>query len=277
MTVDLSPEAVTFTAAGTPAGRYVLDDAFKPYINPLRTPDGHLVSDCMPVDHRHHKGMMYALRCADLNFWEELPGTDQAGVQHSLSVEALTTGCGKGIRQQLRWAHSSGERPTYDETREIVCRHEPEQRAFIWTWSSRRTALRSHRVIKSEWSLEVADGRRINYHGLGIRMPRSWAFPGDGMNGVECAGTPKPWREACGTTGPQAGFWGKIDGHWNPPVAFVGARQDHGFAWFVLNEGFSYISAGPSNLEEFDVEKGQIFSETYRVIVQDRWAVTPAA
>jgi len=116
----------------------------------------------------------------------------------------------------------------------------------------------------------VADGRRINYHGLGIRLPRAWAFPGDGMNGVECSGIPKSWREACGTTDPQVGFWGKIDGHWTPPIASVGLCQEHGFGCFVLGEGFSYLSAGPSNLEEIDVEEGQTFSETYRIIVQDR-------
>lgn len=270
MTVEQNSKAVTFATAGMPAGRYVLDDAFKPYLHPLQTPDGHVVTDCMPMDHRHHKGLMYALRCADLNFWEELPETEQAGIQRSLSVEPLRTDRGNGIRQQLRWEHSSGERPTYDETREIVCRHEPGQRAFVWTWSSRRTALRTHRLIKSEWSFEVPDGRKINYHGLGIRLPRSWAFPGDGWNGVECNGTPKPWREACGTTDRQVGLWGKTDGHWIPPVAAVSICQDHGFGSFILMEGFSYLSVGPSNLEELDIQEGQTFSECYQIIVQDR-------
>jgi len=38
----------------------------------------------------------------------------------------------------------------------------------------------------------------------------------------------------------------------------------------VLGEGFSHLSARPSNLEEIDAEEGQIFSETYRILVQDR-------
>ena len=43
-------------------GLYVLDDPFKPYIHPLKTPAGHTVSLAMPHDHPHHKGSMYALR-----------------------------------------------------------------------------------------------------------------------------------------------------------------------------------------------------------------------
>lgn len=271
MKIDLAADAITFRGAGTVAGRYILDDAFKPYLHPLRTPAGHVVTDCMPADHRHHKGLMYALRCADLNFWEEMPDTDQAGVQRSLSIAACATADGAGVRQKLHWSHSSGDRPTYDETREIMCRHEPERRAFVWTWSSHRTALRAHRLIKSEWSLPLDDGRKINYHGLGIRLPRAWACGGDGwLNGAECGGLPHAWKEICGTTGPEAGFWGKIDGHWMPPAAAVTLKQNHGFGWFVIKGDFSYISAGPSNLEEMDIEEGRHFSETYQITVEDR-------
>ncbi|MEI8312925.1 MAG: DUF6807 family protein [Verrucomicrobiota bacterium] len=271
MKITIEDKQVRFISpGGTTAGCYVLDDPFKPYIHPLRTPGGHVVTDCMPVDHRHHKGLMFALRCEDLNFWEERQGNGQSGVQRSLSVEPVSTPDGEGIRQRLRWEEESGERPTYDEVRQISCREEPGQRAFLWTWSSRRTALRAHRLIKSEWSFALEDGRKINYHGLGIRLPWAWAFRGDSRNGAECDGVSRPWRDVCGTTGPEIGFWGKIDGHWQPPTAAVTLRQQQGFGWYVMKQDFAYLATGPSNLEELDVSEGRTFEETYQILVQDR-------
>jgi hypothetical protein len=267
----IDADAAVFSSGGVVAGRYALSDRFKPYLHPLRTPAGHLVSDCMPADHRHHKGLMYGLRCADLNFWEELPGTDQAGVQASLSVEAMEAGPGAaGLRQRLRWQHESGARATYDETREIVCRRDDERRAFVWIWRSRRVALRAHRLIKSEWSLPLEDGRRINYHGLGIRLPWMWAFKGEQFAAVERAGSVVPWREANGDRSPDMGFRGPIDGHWEPPVGAVAIRQEHGFGWFVLKDGFAYLATGPTWLEERELDAGHVSEETYEIVVQDR-------
>ena len=271
MNLRIEADEALFISGGVVAGRYVLNDPFKPYLHPLRTPAGHVVTDCMPGDHRHHKGLMYALRCADLNFWEEDVGTEQAGVQKGLSVEALDLGPGvAGLRQRVRWQHESGERPTYDETREIVCRQDATRRAHVWTWRSRRVALRAHRLIKSEWSMSLADGRKINYHGLGVRLPWMWAYPSESCNGVERAGEARPWRELCGESGPEIGFWGRIDGHWSAPVAGLRMRQAHGFGYYVAKESFAYLSAGPSNLQELEISVGQSFDETYEIIVEDR-------
>lgn len=273
MNLCLEKDAAFFVAGNVVAGRYVLDDPFKPYLHPVRTPDGHLVTDCMPGDHRHHKGLMFGLRCADLNFWEEPLGTDQAGVQTSLSVEPLTFALAAGavgLRQRLRWQHESGERATYDEVREITCRRDDTRRAFVWTWRSRRTALRAHRLIKSEWSLALEDGRAINYHGLGVRLPWMWAFSGERFNGVERAGRACPWRELNGEAGAVVGFHGRIDGYWSPPEAAVTIRQEHGFGWFVLKGDFAYLATGPTCLDELEVGAGRTFDETYEIIVADR-------
>lgn len=271
MNLCLETDAAFFVAGGAVAGRYVLDDPFKPYLHPLRTPDGHVVTDCMPGDHRHHKGLMYGLRCADLNFWEEPLGTDEAGVQTQIAIEPLSAGAGAaGLRQRLRWQHESGGRATYDEIREISCRHDRERRAFVWTWSSRRVALRAHRLIKSEWSLGLEDGRAINYHGLGIRLPWMWAFHDERFNGAERAGSSRPWKGLNGETGPEVGFWGRIDGYWSPPEAAVTMRQEQGFGWFVLKGDFAYLATGPTCLDELEVTAGQTFDETYEVVVQDR-------
>src|SRR5690606_29312124 len=122
--------------------------------------------------------------------------------------------------------------------------------AYRWEWSTRREALRDHRLIQSEWSMDAADGRKINYHGLGIRLPWMWAFRNPEFTGIQLGEAPAEPGEAIGTSGPAITWWGRMDGHWNPPVAAVTIRQAQAFSWFVLKGDFPYISIGPSNEHE---------------------------
>lgn len=267
MKVEIGAQACVFTHCGREIGRYVVDDPFKPYLHPLRTPNGHCVTDCMPADHRHHKGMMYALRCQDLNFWEEDPGS---GEQKQQALSVLQDAWGTGIQQDLLWHARGGGLETYLERREIVSRYDRKDRGFHWTWRSRRTALRTHRLIKSPWSFPLDDGRKINYHGLGIRLPRAWAFPGGSLSGVEMRGQAMDWKQACGGSDSEIRWWGRMDGFWSPPTVAVTIRQEQPYTWFVLKRDFAYLSVGPSNAREIDVPAGQVFCETYHIVVQDR-------
>jgi len=259
------PGCVEFHGERGLAGRLILADVFKPYVCPLRTPDGHDVTLAMPCDHRHHKGLMYALRCADLNFWEENPGRVDCGVQRIVAHRLLED----GVELELLWTREDGALPTYRELRTLRCRQDLSRRSYLWTWRSRRTALRSHQLVQSEWSMPLPDGRRINYHGLGIRLPWSWAFSGDSFNGTELDGVPCAPAVALGTTGREVAMWGLVDGYWTPPRARVALRQDHGFTWFVLKGDFAYLAAGPSNAGPLDVGDGETFDETYEVEVSD--------
>ena len=262
-----------FHLGGTVAGEYVLDDPFKPFFRTLKTPAGHNTVVVSPGDHRHHKGLMYGLRCADLNFWEEAPGSGHCGVHCGVQEILATETMEDGIRQELFWREEHGRLETYRETRAISCRREGD--AFVWTWKTRRKALRNHRLVKSEWSLEIADDRKINYHGLGIRLPWVWAHGGDdtrSCNGVDIAGDASTPSKACGTSGPEVTWWGLIDGHWCPPKAFVHMSQppEQAFTWFVLKGDFPYLAVGPTNGEEREVGKGEVFEESYTIRVGDR-------
>lgn len=266
--IDRDRRVAVFRFSKRVAGVLVLDDPFKPYLHPVRTPAGHEVSVAMPGDHRHHKGLMYALTCADLNFWEEEPGSGRCGVQEITGMEET----GEGLALDLLWREEGGGLPTYRERRTITCRFDGGAHAFVWSWRTRREALRDHRLVKSPWSLEVQDGRKINYHGLGIRLPWMWAFQFSKFNGVELAGKESEPMEACGSNGPEATWWGRIDGHWAPPVAAVTFRQPvtQAFCWFAIKGDFAYLSVGPSNAEELDVAAGTAAEESYEVIVADR-------
>lgn len=162
-----------------------------------------------------------------------------------------------------------GAMATYHEIRTLRCRQDTAGRSYVWTWRSQRAALRPHRLIQSEWSLPASGDRKINYHGLGLRLPWAWAFSGDRFNGTERDGVACAPGDALGTTGSEVAMWGLIDGHWTPPRARVALRQDLGFAWFVLKGDFAYLAVGPSNAGPLDVAAGQRFDESYEIEVAD--------
>jgi hypothetical protein len=248
------------------AGRYALDDPFKPHLAELLTPAGHNLTLVSPADHRHHKGVMYALRCADLNFWEEDPGSGSCGVREIISTEVI----GDGVRQQLLWRGHGGGLETYRETRTITCRLTPDGCGHQWTWQTRRRSLRPHRLIQSPWSTALADGRRINYHGLGFRLPWVWSMLHPAPGGFLADGKARAPEEACGSECREVSWCGPIDGHWNVPHAALTAGQERRFTWFVLRTPFPYLAIGPSNAAGFDVAGGVDFEESYTFTAADR-------
>lgn len=266
MHIHQHDQKIEFCEQGTVAGVYRLDDLFKPHFSELRTPAGHAVTMVSPGDHRHHKGMMYALKCDDLNFWEEEPGSGHCGVQEVKQTELLED----GFEQELLWREESGGLLTYEERRKVTCSLDAANRGYLWTWQSQRTALRDHQLVKSGWTVEIEDGRKINYHGLGIRLPWMWAYGDANMGSILANEMPLSDREACGRHDRSLGMWGLIDGCWQRTEARVTISQTHGFAWFVLRSGFAYLSTGPTIEEELSVQAGDNFSETYTILIQDQ-------
>lgn len=265
--------SIDFRDNGKVFARLVTDDPFKPYIHPLRTPGGHMVSLAMASDHRHHKGLMYALRGEDLNFWEESPGESNCGVQRIEGIQFHRAGDGSsvGVDLDLLWCHESGDRPTYRERRTLTVRRAADGSAYEWDWSTERVALRDHRLIQSTFTLEAADGRRINYHGLGIRLPRAWSHPKPYARGLLLEGEPVEQALAVGAHPREITCWGLMDGFWTPPKASVTLRQspEQGFALFALLDPFGYLSLGPTNESGMDVREGDRFQESYQVLVAD--------
>lgn len=266
MRAEASSTGIHFWEGERLAGLYVLDDPFKPHFAVLNTPAGHNVAVVSPPDHRHHKGLMYALRCADLNFWEEDPGTGECGVQQILS----TTLSDSRFAQEILWREESGGLATYREQRTITCRSAPETRGFEWCWHTRRESLRNHLLVKSPWSAVLPDGRSVNYHGLGLRMPWAWAYPDDSIAGFEDGSNPADASQVMGSSGPEMTMWGLMDGQWSPSKCAVTVRQTAGYTWFGLRQPFAYLAVGPSNAHDINVRAGDLFDETYTITVADR-------
>jgi hypothetical protein len=266
MDCTLSATEATFHLHQRVVGIYRLDDPCKPHFRSLRTPLGHETVVVSPGDHPHHKGLMYALRCDDLNFWEEQSDDGPIGVQESLAVTAVPG----GLRQELLWRAASGGLETYRETRTLTATPRADGAALVWEWHTRRKALRDHCLSQSPWALQLPDGRRINYHGLGLRPPWMWRFPGAWAGAVEMDGVKVDPLEACGTNGPRMGLWGLIDGQPARTRAAVTIEQSQTFTWFVLKGDFPFLAVGPSNASAVPVARGDNVEEHYRITVEDR-------
>jgi hypothetical protein len=266
--VEITESAAQFRIGGTEVGRYVLDDEFKPYLHPLRTAGGRVVSQAKPPDHIHHKGLMYALTATDVNWWEEVPVegyVDTPGVQRIVSTEK--TGNAE-ILQELLWTAADGTRATFRERRRISCAWHHD--GFVrWSWTADFEVLRPVELRHSMWNQEHR-GRMVNYHGLGIRFPPEFGVvPSDS---AWIAGDHTGPAEIIGRTPPSVTVTFLVDGE--IPAARVSARitqvgTHHG--WFAMQApGFGYLSVGPTVLpKHVTLSAGDAFHEEYLIDIAD--------
>lgn len=122
----------------------------RPYLHPVRTPAGEVLTEVFPVDHRHHYGMSAAV--VDVNgttYWggaSYVDGTGyvllpnqgrQVGAEPDVTAaDGLTT-----LQQRVSWQSQDGAEQI-DELREIRLAHRGgRQPAHLLTWRSRLRAL----------------------------------------------------------------------------------------------------------------------------------------
>lgn len=272
------------TAEGRLAGRYHHGDAFKPFIHPLNSPQGHTVSLARPHDHRHHKGLMYALRIPELNFWEEVstrPGEAVGRERHVAFAEVRAAGEEVGFTETLAWEPAAGGSAVFDETRRVSCRQNGA--AFVWTWEVTLHVLTDTRLIQSQWSHKSAEGRLTNYHGLGLRMCRE--FGGSTRNNAlqlddgpvqwNRNGKPYDFTQAMGATPRRVTYVGHIDGTWPVPRIAVSMTQEEKNGLFIFESPFAFMALGPSNLAERSLAAGELLRGRYTVTIED--LANPAA
>lgn len=252
------------------AGRYVFADEFKPHVHPLNTPAGYTLSLVSPHDHKHHKGLMYALRARDMNFWEEvstLPGEVPGRQRHERFVSVTESGETVGFDEELTWVAQDGGLPTFRERRSVTCRVLPNNGGYEWSWSTRLEAQRDLDLVMSQWSARGHDGTLVNYHGLGLRLRRD--FGGTGGNALLIDGVETSFADGMGRAAAEVEFHGRLDGTWPVRRAGVRVRQHQKNALFIMEAPFAFLSLGPSNLAPLHLPKGSRIEEQYVVSVFD--------
>lgn len=260
--------AVAFESGGVELFRYVYRpdtpqlESPRPYMHPVRTLRGDVVSLYRPHDHLWHKGISLALpNVGEANFWggptfvrdkgyQQLPNN---GTQRHDGFEPLDD----RIDERLSWITEQGEH-WMDERRTIVPRVLTDD-AWDFTFE---TALTNRRDVPIRFGSPTTEGRPdAGYGGLFWRGPRS--FTGGTVLASEGGGE-------MGERGRWLAFVGRHDEvDRASTIVFVDSKHNprHPTKWFVRSVPYACISPAPFFDEEMELAAGATLTLGYEVIV----------
>ncbi|MGW4928107.1 DUF6807 domain-containing protein [Agromyces sp. NPDC004153] len=253
----------------------------RPYLSPIRTLGGELVSLYRPHDHVWHKGIAWSLPVVgDENFWGgptfvrgegyvQLPNNGEQRHVAFWSDEATDAaghvGAGEGtarIVERLEWITQAGE-AIFDEERRLAA-SVLDDPAWLLGFATRLTNTTERPIPIG--SPTTRGRENAGYGGLFWRGPRSFTggqllAPGI-VGGDELRGTRAPWM----------GFSGRHDEtDAASTIVMVDdpANLQHPPQWFARSEDFACLCPAPFFSEEHVVEPGATLALRYGVVVAD--------
>jgi Methane oxygenase PmoA len=250
-------------------------EAPKPYMHPMRTLSGALVSAYRPHDHRWHKGaQMTWSHVSGQNFWGGntyvhgrgyVPLDNVGAMRHDRFDVIDLTGDELTLRETLTWVASTGER-WVAETRTLRW-HGVDVERGIWALDF-ATQLRNIRGEELELGSPTTHGRpNAGYTGFFWRGPRGFT----GGEIITAAGGGGP--ETMGTSdSPWLAYTGKnddVDG--GSTLLVLAGSTSHGtITWFVRNDPFPAVNPSPAFDKEITLADGETLALRHRVVVADR-------
>ncbi|WP_221583556.1 PmoA family protein [Microbacterium sp. G2-8] len=218
----------------------------KPYLHPVRTRAGEVVTDMRPADHVWHKGLQFALTdVAGRNFWggnTYVPGRgyEALDVVGRVRRDEVATSSAEGdarIREQLSWVSPEGS---------VLLTEQREQRIHapadgLWAIDL-RTSVRNVSGRELELGSPTTKGRPdAGYTGWILRLAPSFhhgSVIGQTASGAwldgeeEVRGAPAHWALFASRTGSAA------------VLALAGRSTGPRLKWFARSE--EYPALGPS-------------------------------
>ncbi|CAM5279444.1 PmoA family protein [Streptomyces atroolivaceus] len=277
---------VRATATGTDLFSYVYKpdpsgfEARKPYVHPLRTLSGNLVSGYRPNDHRWHKGLqMTASHLSGQNFWGGdcyvhgkgyLPLPDRIGSMRHDGFEAVdASGDELAFTEGLTWIENGGVEWAREKRGVRVHSVDTESGSYAIDWSIELTNTRADGEALHFGSPTTAGREMAGYTGLQWRGPRD--FTGGTVLGPQgeasesgLMGSQAPWLAF-------AGEHDDIDAH--STLVFAHAPENahaiHASHWFVRSEPIPTVAFSWAFFEEFALPAGERFRYRYRIVVAD--------
>lgn len=255
-------------------------EAPKPYLHPLRTLAGDVVTDYRPNDHRWHKGLsLTASHLSGSNLWGGnsyvhgegyLALPERVGSMAHVSFdEVAATGADAVIAERLTWHPYDGTLWAEEERRIEIHDVDPASGSWALTWTS---------TVTNRWdqplrfgSPTTAGREMAGYTGLFWRGPRAFRdgrVTGPDGEGQELMGEQAPWLAYSGEHDGTDGHATLLFVH-APENDHTGAGGAHPAHWFVRNEPFAAVAPSWAFHEEFELVPGDSFTRRYRVVVAD--------
>jgi LacI family transcriptional regulator len=205
----------------------------RPYLHPIHTPGGTVVTAVEPHDHPHHLGLSFAVPdVAGVSFWggrtfvRDVGSTwlDNHGSQRRLALVETAS----GLRETLEW-RGPAEQLVADEERELVVESIGPGTAVRW-----RSVLRVQG--RTRVASPAVNGRQgAGYGGLFWRFP-AWTgravMVAEGEGEAVAHGSTSPWLAISGADG---------DGR---SASVLLAQPGPALPWFV--RAGEYLGAGPA-------------------------------
>ncbi|AYG04060.1 PmoA family protein [Gryllotalpicola protaetiae] len=252
----------------------------RPYLHPIRTRSGKLVTVFRPHDHVWHKGITLSLpNVGKHNFWGGATYTRATGyanldnngsMEHVELLEASVTDTAATFAHRLTWvsepaAGQAAGDPVVDEVRTIrAVVTDAGADHWVLTWSSTITNVSSAPLHIGSPTTEGRDN--AGYGGLFWRGPRSFTggymVGADGTEGEDLRGTQSLW----------AGFSGKHDDiDAESTVVFIDGTygSDLPTKWFARAEPFACLNPAPFFDEVRTLEQGESLTLDYAVVIAD--------
>ncbi|WP_369054642.1 PmoA family protein [Kineococcus terrestris] len=280
VTVDRSvPGRLTVRAAGVDVATYVHAGDFaavesrKPYLHPLRTLAGAVVTGFRPNDHRWHKGLqMTATDVSGQNLWGG--GTyvhgrgyvplDNVGSMRHEGFEALeVSGDEVVVAERLTWRSAADEEWAQERRRWRFHGVDTERGLWVLDFA---TEVRNARGEALELGSPTTNGRPdAGYTGLFWRGPRGWrggAVTAPGVAGEAAMGTSGPWLAF-------SGEHDEVDGRGTLLFLAGSSSAPVPLRWFVRSEPFAAVAPSFAFSEVVRLEPGEVLSLRHRVVVGD--------
>ena len=234
--IDSSDNNAVFTFNGDKICSYAYQESFfKPYVKELFTPNSVNVLLDSPDDHKHHHGLMYAIKVNGTNFWEEV---EKSGRQEPHGIKAIfcqtqKDGNASGFESDLHWMDGNKDALAIEQ-RSISLENCRQFNVRLLTWKS------NFKPVDSNAPLSLTGS---HYHGLGMRFRPEMDeigefFTAENKEGAIFRGEerliPDRW---CAYTAP-------INGK-NVTVAMFGHPENPNgdTIWFTMKTSFAYMSA----------------------------------
>lgn len=249
-------------------------DSPKPYLHPLATLAGNVVTAVRPHDHTWHNGLQFAVaNLSGENFWGGrtyvrgkgyVPLDNNGTVSHVRWDRVADTGDRATLCHELAWVTAGGEKWMSERRTIVAGPADPARGCWTLSWTSR---LRNTSGRELRWGSPVTEGRpTAGYGGLFWRGPRSFTGgsvrTSDGVTGDEVMGHRAPWLAFTGRHDESLGTSTLlfVDGPSNP---------GHPTAWYARAAPFPVVSFAATYHRERRLVPDEELAMTHHLVLID--------